>query len=418
MLLRLKMFSVQLVLCAAGIFCLSTPALVSADRHGRKAVDDNGIGTLNFVSVDIQPKLNCAKLQNMIAEQIMAKPSRLCGPYTGNGDPVAGFSKCVMLRVGANEAPRFFVGTPSLPSDLGGLLVYQHRSPDDTMAEMDALGVTGPHLIRRWGVCDLNSTSAVTFHHTQAFVSDLLPIKPSPHGQSVAGLANALDYLNPTVDPDMCKRLRVAYSLVDSVREMDEHGLRYYDWKLEQWSFTSTGRLVLVDVAGAREPNFRISVQVPISNITGGVASYEQIVMEKNIVRFFFGKNQRHASELRAAMARARALARRSGVTPLPITTHISRAKFAQHVLLAAQRLAISHQPRLLAAHASLSKTDLAILTRAEAMFGQIQDGLAEETMLPKRAPSIPVYNAIRELLMRSCGGIDIVDRDLRPVNS
>lgn len=414
------MFSVHLVLYAEAIFCLSTPVFVSADihRHGRNTVHD-GSGTSELVSVDTRPKLNCAKLQKMIVEQIMAKPSRLCGPYTGIGDPVAGFSKCVMLRVGANEAPRLFVGTPSqLPSDLGGLLVYQHRSPDDTMAEMDALHVTGPHLIRRWGVCDLNSTSAVTFHHTQAFVSDLLPIKPSQHGQSVAGLANALDYLNPKVDPDMCKRLRVAYSLVDSVREMDEHGLRYYDWKLEQWSFTSTGRLVLVDVAGAREPNYRITMDVPISNLTGGVASYEQIVMEKNIFRFFYGKNQRHAPELRAAMAHARAIARHSGMVPLPITTHISRAKFAQHVLLAARRLAISHQPRLLAVHANLSKTSLAILTHAEAMFDQLQQGLAAETMRPKRAPAIPVYNAIRDILMQSCGGISTVDRDLRPANS
>jgi hypothetical protein len=84
----------------------------------------------------------------------------VCGDEIDNTKSL-GLSKCVVLTVSPKDTPRLFETPSLLPADMGGLLLYQHREPYDFQAEMSALRFSGPHLVRRWGACDLVNSSTV-----------------------------------------------------------------------------------------------------------------------------------------------------------------------------------------------------------------------------------------------------------------
>lgn len=213
------------------------------------------------------------------------------------------------------------------------------------------------------------------------------------------------------------------YGLVDSVRALDKHGLRYWDWKWSQWGFTSAGVLVLVDIAGASTPdeldmNFTIGPRIKDNNAKSGQAKSEEMATMESLITRFWARGKyspvpdqpKTAAELRNAMARARDLARSSGKTPLPILSHISRARFAQSVLFAARSLTLSRKPEVMMADPTLHQIDRALLQDATARFQVLQSNLAVDTMDETQGPADKVHNALRSILKHSCGSVDTAE--------
>lgn len=380
--------------------------------------DDATNGAVGPTVSDI-PTLNCSALQLMLEANIRSDSNGttlVCADNATAGATSRGISKCVLLRVFGQDMHGLFTPSVPLPSDTDGVLLYQHRKPFDEDAENDALNIRSPHLIRRWGVCDVVNTTTIKFARKRVYVSDLLPTVPS--SSVLHALHQIEDFSDPYVDPDPCKRLRVAYSIVDSVRALMDRGLPYYDWKFNQWAFTNTGRVVLVDIAGVRNETFYVE---HIHNNKWQRRQRTEAEMLALIKRFWMrGQTGQHgyqaefALKLQADIAQAREQARKRGTEPISISSHISRAKLAQTALLASQTLVLTRRPEVLITNAK-SETDRSIFRNASTWFQRIQEGLAVDTMGTTNGAVETLIDAIGGLLIGSCDGIDDLNRDLRP---
>lgn len=151
------------------------------------------------------------------------------------------------------------------------------------------------------------------------------------------------------------------------------------------------------------------------------VAKREAAMLSTGIGKFWRGQRgqsgyqTQYAQKLRQAITRAREHARKNGTEPRSILSHISRAKLAQTALLAAQHLVLTRRPDVLLASANLSEVTRTIFRDANTSFQRVQEGLAQDAMGSANGAVDILFSAIQGLLIGSCGGIDVLNRDLRP---
>jgi hypothetical protein len=433
----------------------------SLSTHGGHADDTPAARKKQTAAITAWPRLNCTAVHRMLDVGLTTDEW-----YTSTREmnTLEGQSKRVLLRVDANDAPSVFESTSLPPANIAasyGLLVYRHSSKQNELEELKFLNAVknpGPHLNRQWGACTMRVKPTDTHTHV-VFVADLLPTaQATTKNQKLGSVYGVLDYLQPRIDINTCDRLRVAYSLVDSVHELDSHGLRYWDWKWSQWGFTNKGRLVLIDVGGTDthtdDKELSATDLYPTHSANRSTAAAETTTKEtesetrkmraardamamkrflrlSKMVRKRFwhagldGENcpvsnhEQILLKLRSALAQARDAERSKGVEPMSIWQHMSRARFAQSVWFASRAIAISLAPDAILAHANVSSASKTLLHDTIAAFELLQADLANYTMSRTLGPATFAHAAIRDLITRSCGGVDdILSRDLRPKNN
>jgi hypothetical protein len=147
-----------------------------------------------------------------------------------------GNSKHLLLKILVPEVSSIFDHKAVPPGAPRPALLYGYSSRKHETDEKGLLAVTGPHLVKRWGVCASTSRNPRT---PSVFVAELLP--PGPKGGTEP--ISLEKYSWPAAETDPCRRFPVALGVVDSLWTLNEHGFVFDDWKVSQvrnWHYASS----------------------------------------------------------------------------------------------------------------------------------------------------------------------------------
>jgi hypothetical protein len=140
-----------------------------------------------------------------------------------------GNNKHVLLKIPVSEVSSIFDHHLVPPGAPRPALLYGYSSREHENVEKGLLNVTGPHLVKRWGVC-ASASRNLQRPSESVFVAELLPPRTKGGTEPIS-----LEKYNwPAAETDPCRRFPVALGVVDSLRSLNEHGFVFDDWKGSQ----------------------------------------------------------------------------------------------------------------------------------------------------------------------------------------